>query len=95
MHISRRQIIGAFAQVVIQPRKKPAPKNQPTDTPSANLRVDTSLVLIPVTVGDPLNRPVVPVLFSDAMIQLSWGRLAILDAQSAVDLTSATLILQC
>jgi Ca-activated chloride channel homolog len=59
MQISRRQILGAFAQAVIQPRKKPAPKNQPSDTPSANLRVDTNLVLIPVTVGDPLNRPVV------------------------------------
>ncbi len=44
-------------QVTIQPRPKPAsPEDPRTDRPT--LRVDTSLVLIPVTVTDPLNRPV-------------------------------------
>ncbi len=36
-------------------RKRPAPKEE---KPTGALRVDTSLVLIPVTVNDPLNRPV-------------------------------------
>ncbi len=61
--ISRRAAIaGALgslavrAQVSIDPRKKPAPrKEEPT---GATLRVDTNLVLVPVTVNDPLNRPV-------------------------------------
>jgi Ca-activated chloride channel family protein len=44
------------AQVAIDPRQKPAPpKQEPTGT---TLRADTNLVLIPVTVNDPLNRPV-------------------------------------
>src|SRR5688572_30212879 len=43
-------------QVAIQPRPKPA---APADSQGrATLRVDTSLVLVPVTVHDPLNRPV-------------------------------------
>src|SRR5690242_19133588 len=45
----------SHGQVAIEPRKAPAkqePRTQPT------LRVDTSLVLVPVTVNDPLNRPV-------------------------------------
>jgi VWFA-related protein len=37
-------------------RKKPAPPKE--DKPTGILRVDTNLVLIPVTVNDPLNRPV-------------------------------------
>ncbi len=45
-----------FPQVTIQPREKPAPRQE--GPPHATLRVDTSLVLIPVTVNDPLNRPV-------------------------------------
>jgi len=45
-----------FPQVSIQPRPKPAPREEATQQPT--LRVDTSLVLIPVTVNDPLNRPV-------------------------------------
>ena len=45
------------AQVTITPRpKKPEPKDQAQQTP--NIRVETRLVLIPVTVNDPLNRPV-------------------------------------
>ena len=48
--------LPAFSQVSIQPRPKPAPREEATQQPT--LRVDTSLVLIPVTVNDPLNRPV-------------------------------------
>ena len=41
-----------YGQVSIQPRsKEPA-------MPSSNLRVDTSLVLVPVTVNDELNHPI-------------------------------------
>jgi Ca-activated chloride channel family protein len=66
MQISRRQILATLAlassaiaqTVTIEPRKKRAPKKSTPDTPSATLRADTNLVLIPVTVGDPLNRPV-------------------------------------
>jgi len=43
-------------QVNITPRPKPAPKEE--TQPRANIRVETNLVLIPVTVNDPLNRPV-------------------------------------
>jgi Ca-activated chloride channel family protein len=47
-------------QVAIEPRKKSAPQEKPArQSPSATLRADTNLVLVPVTVGDPLNRPVV------------------------------------
>jgi len=44
------------AQVHTEPRPKAVPKEQAP--PRANLRVDTTLVLVPVTVNDPLNRPV-------------------------------------
>ena len=43
-------------QVKIEPRPKPAPKQEPSGR--ANIRVDTTLILVPVTVNDPLNRPV-------------------------------------
>lgn len=50
--------IGA-QQVSIEPRRHAETKKQP-DTPStARLRIDTSLVLVPVTVTDKLGRPVV------------------------------------
>jgi Ca-activated chloride channel homolog len=42
-------------QVAIEPRPKPAPKE---NTPPSNIRVDSTLILVPVTVTDPLNRPV-------------------------------------
>src|ERR1035437_10896679 len=48
--------LAFHGQVAIQRRPKPGaaePKRPP-----ANLRVDTNLVLVPVTVCDPLNRPV-------------------------------------
>ena len=44
------------AQVQVEPRPKPAPPKEPST--GASIRVDTSLVLIPVSVNDPLNRPV-------------------------------------
>jgi VWFA-related protein len=46
----------AVAQVTIPQRPKPVPKQEPA--PRANIRVDTSLILVPVTVNDPINRPV-------------------------------------
>jgi Ca-activated chloride channel homolog len=65
--MDRRRIVGlavAFGllaldvsgQASIQPRSRPGSK-QPA-MPSANLRVDTSLVLVPVIVGTELNQPV-------------------------------------
>src|SRR3954451_9419810 len=44
------------AQVQITPRAKPAPKQEARQ--GANIRVDTTLILVPVAVNDPLNRPV-------------------------------------
>src|ERR1017187_8542959 len=41
-------------QVTIAPRPKPAPKEE--ILPKSNIRSDVNLVLIPVTVTDPLNR---------------------------------------
>ena len=50
-------LLTLHAQVAIEPRAKPgAPA--PAETPRATLRVDTSLVLVPVTVTDAENRPV-------------------------------------
>ena len=46
---------GLEPRVEIVPRSRP-PLSGPTATPRANIRVDTTLVLIPVTVTDPLNR---------------------------------------
>jgi len=45
---------GNDAQVSIVPRPKPAAPSE--ILPKSNIRVDTTLVLIPVTVTDPLNR---------------------------------------
>ena len=54
--ISWASAAGAFAQppVAISPRASTVPKNEVL--PKANIRVDSNLVLIPVTVTDPLNR---------------------------------------
>src|ERR1035441_1613727 len=51
-------LAGALrAQVKIEQRPRPTPKQEaPGRVP--NIRVDTTLVLVPVTVNDPLNRPV-------------------------------------
>ena len=56
-------VVAALArpqQVSIEPRAKTAPKQSgaAADVPRPDLRVDTNLVLIPVEVSDPLNRPV-------------------------------------
>jgi len=47
-------VIWGEPQGPVNPRPKPAEKSEPT--PTATLRVDSNLVLIPVTVTDPLNR---------------------------------------
>jgi Ca-activated chloride channel homolog len=47
--------VDAPSRVTIEPRAK-APKPGETNSPRANIRVDTTLVQIPVTVTDPLNR---------------------------------------
>jgi len=52
-------VLGALSaddheKVQIQPRAKPSGKTAPA--PRSNIRVDTTLVQIPVTVTDPLNR---------------------------------------
>jgi Ca-activated chloride channel homolog len=44
------------AQVATEPRPKPGAKDQPGK--AATLRVETNLVLVPVAVCDPMNRPV-------------------------------------
>src|SRR5690348_4342160 len=46
----------AYAQVSVHPRAKRGSAGPAM--PSANLRVDTSLVLVPVTVNDELNHPI-------------------------------------
>ena len=43
-----------WAQVSIEPRAKPSVRAEAV--PKANIRVDSTLVLIPVTVTDPMNR---------------------------------------
>jgi VWFA-related protein len=43
-----------WAQVTIEPRAKPSARAEAV--PKANIRVDSTLVLIPVTVTDPMNR---------------------------------------
>ena len=46
-------------QVSIEPRPRPAPKTEAaTKDVSPRLRIDTSLVLVPLTVTDPIGRPV-------------------------------------
>jgi len=47
--------LAGLGQVTIQPREKPVPKEELS---KPTLRVDTTLVLVPVSVNDPLNRPV-------------------------------------
>src|SRR4051794_3068949 len=48
--------VAFHGQVEIQPRKKRAAAKQ--EQPRSTLRVDTNLVLVPVSVNDPLSRPV-------------------------------------
>src|SRR5579883_2250223 len=47
----------AFAQVTIAPRR-PAGPSLDAKLPTATLRIDSNLVLVPVSVCDPMNRPV-------------------------------------
>jgi VWFA-related protein len=49
-------LAAAGAQVSLPRREKPAAKTEPA--PRANIRVDSTLVLVPVIVNDRLNRPV-------------------------------------
>jgi Ca-activated chloride channel homolog len=50
--------MGTVAQVAIQPRTKNVPKQSQDPLEKPTLRVDTNLVLVPVSVNDALNRPV-------------------------------------
>jgi len=45
-------------QVAVIPRPKPEPVAEAGSKPAANLRIDSNLVLVPVSVCDPMNRPV-------------------------------------
>ncbi|MGO9257720.1 MAG: VWA domain-containing protein [Bryobacteraceae bacterium] len=47
---------GLWGQATIEPRPRPAAKEE--SLPKPDLRVDTILVLVPVSVNDPLNRPI-------------------------------------
>jgi Ca-activated chloride channel homolog len=49
-------VSGLAGQPTLTPRPKPAPKEE--KLPEANIRVSSTLILVPVTVNDPLNRPV-------------------------------------
>jgi VWFA-related protein len=48
--------VSVFGQVLIKPLSRGGAREQAI--PSANLRVDTNLVLIPITVNDELNHPI-------------------------------------
>jgi Ca-activated chloride channel homolog len=48
--------LAAPAQVAVKPRPKAASRQEAL--PRSDLRVDSNLVLVPVTVCDPMNRPV-------------------------------------
>ena len=54
--LSAADKLGDQPKVSIQPRTKTAAPGESTKLPRANIRVDSTLVLIPVTVTDPLNR---------------------------------------
>jgi len=49
-------IAALFGQAHLTPRPKPEP--EAAKLPTANIRVDSNLVLVPVSVCDPFNRPV-------------------------------------
>ncbi len=48
--------VALFGQAGITPRAKPVAG--PAKVPAANIRIDSNLVLVPVSVCDPMNRPV-------------------------------------
>lgn len=49
-------VIALFGQAGITPRAKPVA--EAAKLPAANIRIDSNLVLVPVSVCDPMNRPV-------------------------------------
>ncbi len=49
-------VIALFGQASITPRAKPVA--EAARLPAANIRIDANLVLVPVSVCDPMNRPV-------------------------------------
>jgi Ca-activated chloride channel homolog len=49
-------LVAAWGQVALETRPQP-PSSAPLK-PDSNIRVDSNLVLVPVTVCDPLNRPI-------------------------------------
>jgi len=51
-------LLGAYGQVSIEPRGGPHSRNASLSLPKGNLRIDTDLVLVPVSVCDHNNRPV-------------------------------------
>lgn len=52
--VAEQPTTAVESKVSIEPRAKPAPVTAPT--PRANIRVESTMVLIPVTVTDPFNR---------------------------------------
>lgn len=61
MRFLRFVCLGVLAWVMcgqVNIERRPKPPAKEDKLPGANIRVDTNLVLVPVTVNDPLNRPV-------------------------------------
>src|ERR1700723_775653 len=59
--IAMLAVAGLFGQATITPRSKTQSsqrQNEPPPLPKATIRVDSNLVLVPVTVLDPLTRMV-------------------------------------
>ena len=52
--VAEQPATAVDSKVSIEPRGKPSPNTTPT--PRSNIRVESTLVLIPVTVTDPFNR---------------------------------------
>jgi Ca-activated chloride channel homolog len=52
--VAEQPTTAVDSKVSIEPRAKPSPNTTPT--PRSNIRVESTLVLIPVTVTDPFNR---------------------------------------
>jgi VWFA-related protein len=52
--VAEQPTTAVESKVSIEPRAKPAPASAPS--PRANIRVESTMVLIPVTVTDPFNR---------------------------------------
>ncbi len=49
-------VVALFGQATIAPRPKPV--TEAANLPPSNIRIDSNLVLVPVSVCDPMNRPV-------------------------------------